>query len=84
LYLNPAWAKARRAARRRHDAGFKCCQIMPEIGRRLFRHDEPATVEIEGMDQHQIIRQPKIFNRPHRRARRPAVLAPRRAAARSA
>ena len=36
---------------------------MPEIGRRLFRHDEPATVEIEGMDQHQIIRQPRIFNR---------------------
>ena len=36
---------------------------MPEIGRRLFRHDKPATVEIEGMDRHQIIRQPEIFNR---------------------
>ena len=36
---------------------------MPEIGRRLFRYDKPATVEIEGMDRHQIIRQPKIFNR---------------------
>ena len=47
---------------------------MPEIGRHLLRHDQRATVDIEGMDHHQIIGEGEIFNRQSVAVDEPAIL----------
>ena len=49
------------AIRRERDAGFERGEIVPDIVRPQLRRHQTSTMQVEGVDHHQIVRQAEIF-----------------------